>query len=325
VAASTPERANEPLEIGGELVQPGETRRLEVPVAQLPTRTELNLPLTVVHGASAGPRLWLSAAVHGDELNGVEVIRQALARLSARALRGTVIAAPIVNVFGFNQQARLLPDGRDLNRSFPGSRKGSLAARLASIFMHEVVDRCTHGIDFHTGARERDNLPQVRARLDDPEVRRIALAFGAPVVLHSEVRPGSLRDAAHKRGIPAIVYEAGEAQRFDPRAIRLGVRGVLRVLQALGALAAPRSHGRGAESLELRSSTWIRATRAGVLRLDVDLGARTSPRQALGVISDPYGEQEVPLLAPSDGVVIGLTRNPVVHRGDAVVHVGSVG
>lgn len=317
-------RTRAAFEIGGETIPAGETRRLDIPVAQLPTQTWLELPIMVVHGRRPGPCVWISGAVHGDELNGVEIVREVLGRVPPKRLRGTLIAVPIVNLFGFVQQSRYLPDGRDLNRSFPGSKKGSLAARLADMFMREVVDRCTHGIDLHSGGGQRDNIPQVRANLSDPETRRIAFAFGAPVVLDSKPRSGSLREAAGRRGIATVVYEAGEAQRFDARSIRVGVRGVLRVLQELGSLPSKRNDPAGSYCLELSSSTWIRAGRAGVLRLDVELGARTTPRQVLGVIADPFGGTESRVTAPGDGVVIGMSRNPVVHRGDAVVHIGQI-
>lgn len=323
-ASKGEKRVRPPFEIAGELVPAGETRRLDLPVAQLPTQTSLELPIMVVHGRRSGPCVWISGAIHGDELNGVEIIREVLGRVPPKRLRGTLLAVPIVNLFGFVQQSRYLPDGRDLNRSFPGSKKGSLAARLADMFMREVVDRCTHGVDLHTGARERDNLPQIRGDLQDPESRRIAFAFGAPVVLQSNLRAGSLREAARRRGIATVVYEAGEAQRFDARAIRVGVRGVLRVLQELGSLPSKSNDPAGSSCLELSSSSWIRAGRAGILRLDVDLGARTTAKQVLGIIADPFGTSETRILAPGEGVVIGLTRNPVVHRGDAVLHVGQL-
>jgi predicted deacylase len=185
-----------PLRIGDTLVQPGSTGRVDLPVARLPTQTHLSLPVAIIHGARPGPTLWLSAALHGDEIGGVEIIRRVLSRVSAPRLDGSLIAVPIVNVFGFISQSRYLPDRRDLNRSFPGSARGSLAARLAHLFMTEVVKQCTHGIDLHTGSSHRRNLPQIRADLDDPDTRRIATAFGATVMIHSRVRDGSLREAA---------------------------------------------------------------------------------------------------------------------------------
>jgi len=322
----TPSRDERPrtIEIGGRAVAPGERLRFDLPVARLPTHTQLEIPLTVLNGTRAGPVLWLSAAVHGDELNGVEIITRTLERLDAPLRRGALVAAPVVNVFGFIGQSRYLPDRRDLNRSFPGSRTGSLASRIAHLFMTEVVSRCTHGIDLHTAAQARTNLPHVRGDLRDPETRRIAEAFAAPVMLQSTVRDGSLRAAARRRGVPTILFEGGEPQRFDGPVIEVGVRGVLGVLHALGMLGR-RLHPRGRPSVELDHSRWVRARRGGLLRLTAREGERVRAHQPLGTIADPFGEDEVSLVAPFDGLVLGHATNPVVHGGDAVVHLGRIG
>jgi len=308
-----------PLLIGGVAVPAGEMRRIELDVARLPTHTMLRLPVTVLHGRREGARLWLSATLHGDELNGMEIIRRVLARISPASLRGAVLAVPIVNVFGFVTQSRYLPDRRDLNRSFPGSRTGSLAAQLAHLVMEEIVGHATHGIDLHTAAPPRVNLPQVRGNLDDPETERCARAFRAPVMLHSKPPAGSLRAAAARRGMPVLLYEAGEPLRFNPRAIETGVDGVLRVMAQLGMIDRARAP-RGVRSVRAARSKWIRAPQSGVLNLDVTLGGRVVAGRALGAISDPLGESAVKVVAPFSGIVIGQTNNPLVHRGDAVVH-----
>jgi hypothetical protein len=300
-------------------VAPGERARVDLPVALLPTHTPLHIPLQVINGARPGPHLWLSAAIHGDEINGVEIIREVLEKLSPSTLRGALIAAPIVNVFGFLQQSRYLPDRRDLNRSFPGSKSGSLAARLAHLFVTEVVEKCTHGIDLHTGSLEKSNLPQVRANLEDPETLRCALAFGAPVMIHSIVRNGSLRAVATKAGISVLVYEGGEARRFKRSAIDAGVAGVLGVMHAIGMIAR---RGRTRRTTRITSSAWVRARKAGLLRLDVDEGELLQEHQVLGRIADPFGAESTLLRAPFRGIVIGKANNPVVHGGDAVVHIG---
>ena len=249
---SPPETSGgEPLVFDERTIPPGSFERVDVPAALLPTHTTLHLPLTILNGVRPGPRLWLSAAVHGDELNGVEVIRQVLEHVDPGRLSGVVRAVPVVNVFGFIQQSRYLPDRRDLNRSFPGSRTGSLAGRIAHLFMQEVVSRSSHGIDLHPASLERTNSPQTRTNLDDPAARRMALAFGAPVALHANLRDGSLRAAAAKRGIPIVLYEAGAPQRFDDDAIEVGVRGVLAVMHDLGMLpddpspTCPAASGKG--------------------------------------------------------------------------------
>ena len=221
-------------------VSPGRRQRIEIPVAKLPTETWMSILVDVVHGSAPGPCLWLSAAIHGDELNGVEIIRRVLEQVTPDKLHGCLISVPIVNVFGFIEQERYLPDRRDLNRSFPGSSTGSLAARLANLFMTEVVSHCTYGIDLHTGSNHRANLPQIRGNLVDPETRRCAEAFAAPVMIHAETRDGSLRHAATAKGIHVLLYEAGEPMRFDADAIEIGTEGVMRVMAAFNMIRLPK-------------------------------------------------------------------------------------
>lgn len=215
-------------------IAPGKRRRLDIPVSRLPTQTSISLPVIVLNGQKPGPRLWLSAAIHGDEINGVEIIRQVLEKIQPKQLQGTLLAVPVVNVFGFIEQSRYLPDRRDLNRSFPGANNGSLASRLAYLFMKEIVNNSTHGIDLHTAASPRINLPQIRANLEDEHTQLFAKAFGAPLMIHATTRDGSLRQAASQKGIPILLYEAGEALRFDGEAIRIGVEGIMRVMEYLG-------------------------------------------------------------------------------------------
>ncbi|MBK4728814.1 succinylglutamate desuccinylase/aspartoacylase family protein [Oxynema sp. CENA135] len=312
-----------PLEIAGETVLPGQRKRINIPVAILPTQTELSLPICAIKGTSPGPCIWLSAAIHGDELNGVEIIRQVLEALDPRHLHGTAIAVPIVNVFGFIEQSRYLPDRRDLNRSFPGSPRGSLASRLANLFLREVVNRCTHGIDLHTASNHRTNLPQIRANLQDPETARCARAFGAPLTIHATTRDGSLREAASRRQIPVLLYEAGEALRFDAEAIRIGVEGVLRVMAVLGmhSLSVPSPTNR---SVKVHKTQWVRSPRSGILHLKVELGTAVYKKQWLGTISDAFGENDVKLQAPCDGIVIGHTQNPLVNQGDGILNLAVV-
>jgi predicted deacylase len=310
------------LVIGGQAIAPGKRVKLEIPVARLPTGTHLSLPITVIHGRQPGPRLWLSAAIHGDELNGVDIIRRVVQPLKPKRLSGTVIAVPVVNVFGLLEQSRYLPDRRDLNRSFPGSPRGSLAARLAAIFMGEVVNHCTHGIDLHTGAIHRTNLPQIRADLSDPETYRCAKAFGAPIILPAAIRDGSLRQAAARRQIPTLLYEGGEALRFSEDAIVAGVDGIRRVLDYLGmySVAAPTSVPLSVEAGETR---WARASRGGFWHGHVTLGQVVARRQALGFIADASGDKAVEVRSPLDGWVIGLSQNPLIHQGDALVHIAT--
>ncbi len=315
--------ASRDITIGNATVAPGQSQLVELPFGRLPTQTILNVPVIVINGRRDGPRLWLSAAIHGDELNGVEIIRRVAERVDAAKLRGAILATPIVNVLGFLQQDRYLPDRRDLNRSFPGSPRGALASQLADLFMREVVARCSYGIDLHTGSHHRTNLPQIRANLDDPETERCARAFGAPAIVHSATRDGSLREAATERGNTVLLYEAGEALRFNEESIRTGVVGVLRVLSALG-MRRGRPGGKRAPAI-VRRSQWVRARREGMLRLAVAPGDRVRKRANLGFVSNALGDtQPIKLTAPFDGVVLGAALNPLVHRGEAVVHLGAV-
>ncbi len=309
------------LGIGGVEVPPGRRQIIDLPVTHLSTHTPMTMPVQVVNGRRSGPRLFICAAVHGDEVNGVEIIRRVLKLAALKRLRGALVAVPVVNVFGFVSLSRYLPDRRDLNRSFPGSARGSLAARLAHLFLGEIVARCSHGIDLHTGAIHRENYPQIRANLDDPETERMARAFAIPVVINSGFREGSLREAAAQRGVPVIVYEASEALRFDEFAVRAGVRGVLGVMRDLG-MIAPRRKPRQVEPMLVRSTTWVRAPQSGVLRRAVALGKQVRKGDRMGAIADPFGGNEVEIHAPVEGIVIGGTNLPLVYEGDALFHIG---
>ena len=311
------------VEIAKEVVLPGRSQVCEIPVSRLPTQTVLSLPVTVVNGVESGPKLWLSAAIHGDELNGVEIIRQVLEQVKPENLRGTLFAVPIVNVFGFIEQSRYLPDRRDLNRSFPGSETGSLASRLANLFMREIVNQSTHGIDLHTAAIHRFNLPQIRANLSDCETHDCARAFGTSVIIHANIRDGSLRQAATKKGIPVLLYEAGEALRFDARAIAMGVRGVFRVMNHLG-MTDFSTNELPTPPREIQKSKWVRASRGGIFHLAVGLGETVVKKQTLGFITDAFGQSKYWIRATVDGIVISYTLNPLVNQGDAIVHLALV-
>jgi len=311
------------MKIGGKEVPRGQRAHIEIPVGRMPSQEMVSLPVRAFCGSQEGASLWLSAAIHGDEINGVEIIRRVLEVINPAQLAGNVIAAPIVNVFGFASQSRYLPDRRDLNRSFPGSRKGSLAARLAKIFMTEIVEGCSHGIDIHTGAAGRVNLPQVRCNLNDEATRGCAEAFGAPVMVHSRGPGGSLRRAATARGKRVLVYEAGEVQRYNPGAIEVGVEGVLRVMAALG-MIAPRPGREAPPPVASFRQQWVRAQRGGIVHINVALGDRVVRRQPLAAISDPFGDRAHLIRSPAEGYVIGSITNPLVHRGVAVLHLARV-
>ena len=313
---------NQPITIGGTTVKPGELASINVPIVDLYTGTSLSMLVKVINGRRPGPVLFVCAAIHGDELNGVEVIRQLLKRKSLRSIRGTLIAVPVVNVHGFLDQSRYLPDRRDLNRSFPGSAKGSIAARMANTFIEEIVSKADYGIDLHTGAINRSNLPQVRADLTDTRNLELAKVFGAPVIVSSKILDGSLRQCASERGFPMLVYEAGEALRFDELSIRAGLRGVLKVMRHLGMLPQ-NSSAKPTAPVIADATSWVRAPASGIVSSKVDLGTRVVEGQALAVIGDPLGEAETRVIAPFDGIVIGRNNLPLAHEGDALFHVAS--
>lgn len=311
-----------PITLCGVTLAPGESSTAELPATALSTHTEVSMPVHIVHGLRPGPRLFVCAAVHGDEIIGIEIIRRLMRQKNLRDLAGTLIAVPVVNVMGFVALSRYLPDRRDLNRSFPGSASGSLAARLAHLFLTEVVTGATHGIDLHTGAIHRTNYPQIRANLDNSETERLAIAFGAPIVVNARLRDGSLRAAAGALDIPVLVYEAGEALRFEEIPIRAGLRGILGVMRALEMLPRPRERHKAVLPVIIRSNRWVRAPCSGVLRLVTHNGALVRDGDSLGFITDPYGADEVEIHAHADGIVIGHTTLPVVNEGDALFHIG---
>ena len=310
------------ITINGVKIARGQRLTIELPVAKLYTHSEIGMPVQVIRGKKPGPVLFVSAAIHGDELNGVEIIRRLLRSPTLKRLRGTLIAIPIVNVHGFISRSRYLPDRRDLNRSFPGSERGSLAARLADLFMTEIVDQCSHGIDLHTGASFRSNLPQIRANLDDPATAELAEVFGVPVLLNADLRDNSLRAAATERGVPMLLYEAGEALRFDEMSIRAGERGIRNVMRHLGMLPPLRKPKQQRhQPVVARTSSWVQAPISGIFRAIIPLGARVETDGLLGIIADPFGEKEQPVLAPFDGIVIGRSNLPLVNEGDALFHI----
>lgn len=317
-----PAEPQPPLLIAGASVPSGSRAEVSMPIGRLVTGERMALPVMVVHGATAGPSVWMNAAIHGDEIGGVEIISRVLRWLDPTRTRGTVLAVPVVNVHGFVTGDRYLPDRRDLNRSFPGAPGGSLAAQVAHLFMSEIVARAEIGIDLHTGSDHRTNLPQVRADLADPRARALAEVFGAPLMIHSKPRAGTLRHAAGRAGATVLLYEAGEAWRFDEAAITAGVMGVLRVLAAVGVVDP--IMGDPQPSLVADRSSWVRAPRSGILHLDVAPGERVRRRQVLGSIDDTFGNRLAAVRAGAEGLVIGITRYPLVNRGDAVVHVAAV-
>ena len=321
-----PSSRTEDLVIGGVSIPPGKRKRVGIEVAKLYDYTEMTIPVEIVRGKDDGPVLFVSAAIHGDEINGTEAIKRLLARKTILSgIRGTLIAVPIVNVFGFHQNARYLPDRRDLNRCFPGSKLGSLGGQIAHIFMKEIVEKCTHGIDLHTGSIHRSNLPQIRASTDDHQTKRLALAFGVPVVLNSNLRDGSLRHAAAERDIRMLLFEGGEALRYEEKVIRSALRGIISIMNDIGMIDQEKINfrQRKKEVFVARSSHWIRAPHSGSLRIRKGLGARVKKDKVLGVISDTFGQGKIEVRARETGIVIGINNLPLINSGDALFHVAT--
>ncbi len=309
------------FEIAGQCITAGEQLQLSLPIARLATGTQVSLPLKVLHGHAEGPTMWLDAAIHGDEISGVDIIRRVLERLDPATMRGTLLVVPVVNVHGFVRGERYLPDRRDLNRSFPGSARGSLARRIAHLLLTEVVARCSVGIDLHTGSDGRTNLPQIRADLDDPVTATLARAFGAPIMVHARARDGSLRGAAIGVGATALTFEGGEALRFDRAAIEAGTRGVLRVMAELDMIDP--QEPRPTTATRCVSSRWVRARASGLAQVECELGDRVEKGQVLGHIHDSFGSRISQYKSPVTGIVIGLRLEPLVNRGDALLNVAA--
>ncbi len=308
------------FDIGGVAVKPGQAEMIALEVSVLANSTRLNLPVHVLNGTKKGPCFFMSGVVHGDEIQGVEIIRRVLAALHGIELRGTILAVPIVNSFGFLNHARYMPDRRDLNRSFPGSDRGSLASLLADLFFSEVVVRSQFGIDYHTAALHRTNLPQIRIAPEDKRLMPLAEAFAPPVILTSKFRDGSLRQAASDAGVQMLLYEGGEALRFDEPAIEAGVKGTLRFMKHLGMISEAPAPAPHAVTIHSSSSYWLRAPDGGILHSLRRIGDKVGKGEEIGVITGPLGENPVPIVSEDEGIVIGRTNLPIVNRGDALFH-----
>jgi predicted deacylase len=309
------------LRIGNFDIFPGTEQKIDLPVAKLYTDTNVSLPVHIIRAKKPGPTIFISAAVHGDELNGIEIIRRLLKLKSFKLRCGTLIAVPMVNVYGVVNLSRYMPDRRDLNRSFPGSPKGSLAGRVAHIFLTQIVKHCDYGIDLHTGAIHRSNLPQIRADLSDPETKELALIFNAPVILNSNLLDGSLREAAVEHNTKVLLYEAGEALRFDEFSIRLGIKGILNVLAHLNMVKKQPSKRNKINPFIANSSRWLRANASGIVNHERHLGDQVKKGDLLAQIGSPYGEIINVVEAPRAGIIIGKQNIPLVQEGEAMYHI----
>lgn len=317
--------APEPFVIHDASIAPGSHAMLSIPVSQQVTGLDAALSLQVLHGARHGPSIFVSGGIHGDEIIGAAIIQQLIGSLDPRRLSGTLIFAPAVNIYGFAAHSRYLPDRRDLNRSFPGAEHGSLAAQLAHCFLTHVIDRCNLGIDIHSAAVHRYNLPQIRIASDSPYLTELAMAFGAPIIIESPLRPGSMRALAHERETPMLLLEAGEALRFDRFAIDIGTRGVLRVLAHIGMIEADDSLAKVDVPMRSNRSQWVRSPRGGVSRRVRKSGDIVRQGDLLARVGGLFGEDPRDLVSPIEGVVIGHATLPVVNQGDALFHIAEVG
>lgn len=308
------------VKIAGQEIKPGESKEIDIKIARLPSHTQIDTPIFVHRALEDGPVLALMAGMHGDEINGVEIVRRMLDSDLNRAKRGTVVCMPIVNVYGFLNYSREVPDGKDINRSFPGNKSGSLASRVAYHLMREVIPYIDYGIDFHTGGSARTNYPQVRCVMANEKNVELAAAFNAPFTIDSPFRPRSLRQAASKKGKNIIVYEGGESLRFDTHAIEAGLAGALRLMKHLNMIDwAPEATE---ENKIIWNSSWVRARTAGLFQANIRCGQIVEKNQWLGTITDPFGEFKEQVKAPATGHVVGLNNAPVVNAGDALLHIG---
>jgi len=314
---------NRSISIGKETVAPGENRLVNISIDRLPTGTLIDIPIYVFNSEKPGPTILVQAGLHGDEINGIEIVRRMLQEERFHVQCGAVIAVPILNIFGFIHFSRDVPDGKDVNRSFPGSRSGSMASRLAYHYTSQILDQVDFGIDLHTGGALRNNYPQIRFTEDYPESKMLAEIFQAPFLFPARLIKGSFRNAAWKRGVPVVVFEAGESMRFDDYAIREGMQGILNVLYHYEMV--PRIDPHYAESHEpilISERKWLRAPTAGMFIPEARNGSAVKKGQELGIVTDTYARKRKPIKCPFDGYIFCINHQAVVNQGEALFHVG---
>jgi predicted deacylase len=320
-----PLRKSKPLTILGKDIPPGKRTLIKVDIARLPTRSQIEIPVIIERGKQDGPCLLLLAGIHGDEVNGVEIVRQIVANKWNKPTRGTVICIPVLNVFGFIHQSRYLPDGRDLNRVFPGTKKGSLASQFAHALTTDIVPHIDYCIDYHTGSSSRFNFSQIRISENDPKALQMAQVFAAPFTLQSGEREKSFREMLVKQNKHVLLFEGGKALDFSKSVTRAGIYGALRVMHHLGMRdfsdilhALPESH----PTTLIHDTQWVRAGYAGLYRTMVRAGSLVKKGEVLGTITDPYGSFEKKLRSPVEGYIICTNHAPIVNMGDALFNIG---
>lgn len=316
---------NKPFVIGDTTIEPGTKKTILFPAPNINNQVKMSIPVHVFHGKQAGPKLFIVSTIHGDEFNGIEIIRRVHEHLHVKKLAGTVITVPVANIYGLMIESRYLPDRRDLNRSFPGAKKGTLAARLAHGILNRVVHDCQYGIDLHTGALGRMNMPQLRVNLDTPGAKELAKYFGTPVILNAKLRDGSLREAASQLGIPLLVYEGGEAMRYSEICVHAGVKGIVNVLHHLNMQKSASAKKFKSRSVITDTSRWVRAPISGMVQPISDVMAKVVKKgQVLAHIHDPFlMNPSTKVIAPFEGIVIGQALKCMASDGDPLYHIAS--
>jgi len=306
--------------IDGNEIKRGQRLRINIDMGSIYDFTDVKMPLEVIRGKKDGPTLFICSTIHGDEINGIEIVRNLIRHKALKNICGTLIVIPIVNIFGFNDRTRYLPDRRDLNRCFPGLKNGSLTSQLAYKFMQEIVLRSDYGIDLHTGAFHRCNYAQIRADISNKKTFELAKAFGAPVIINSNLRDGSLRAAVNQIDIPMILFEAGEALRFDQASIKIGVEGILNALRSIGMIKG--ANKKPPKKIFIaNSSSWVRSPISGVHVAKVQLGKIVKKGDILGEIANPFGDHKTIIRSHEDGILIGMSNLPLINKGDALFHI----
>ncbi len=306
--------------INGQEILPGENRQVVLNEYPLPTKTAVQIPVSVFRSKEEGPVLFLQAGMHGDEINGIEIIRKLITRSDVtNPIKGTIIAIPIINIVSFLFGSRELPDGRDLNRCFPGSKNGSLGSRIAYDLMKEIIPQIDYGIDFHTGGSKISNYPQIRCVFDVHKNLELSEAFSAPLIINSPFRDNTLRKEASKKGKSILVFEGGESSRFDYEAINEGINGCLRLMKYLGIIDAKLPES---VSVKIDKTTWVRAKHSGLFHCSKSNGTFVSKGELVGMLCNPYGAIEQKLMSPVDGYILGINNMPVIRQGDALIHIG---
>jgi len=315
---------NKTITIGGETVKPGEHKLLKIKIDRLPTGTLIDIPVYVFNATKPGPTILVQAGLHGDEINGIEIVRRMLAEKQFNVECGAVIAVPILNIFGFIHFSRDVPDGKDVNRSFPGTKSGSMANRIAYYYLNEILHQIDYGIDLHTGGGQRNNFPQIRFTEADKMSAQLAEVFNAPISFASKLIKGSFRNAAFKMGKPTVVFEAGESMRFDDYAIKEGMQGIANVLRHFNMIPSIESpYPERSKTVHLIGRRWLRAPTAGMFIPKIINGSEFTKGQIIGIVTDTFSKRIKSIKAPFNGVVCCVNHQAVVNQGDALFHVGS--